>query len=148
MMDRDRPQQFTDREGCGIQPEALSEELCSQGVMCFGDGMLGVADTCPHFMCFGHVPGGIESLEVETHARPRDIETWIGPAVGYCFWVRVAKSEIETGFNSRGGGALSFEGKKMAGEAGDTVLCITTKKICFNFHQLTCSYFDFTSAVT
>jgi hypothetical protein len=22
------------------------------------------------------------------------------------------------------------------------------KKICFNFHQLTCSYFDFTSAVT
>jgi hypothetical protein len=79
-------------------------------VTCFGDGMLGVADTCPHFMCFGHVPGGIESLEVETHARrsarPRDIETWIGPAVGYCFWVRKAKSKIETGFNSRSGGAL------------------------------------------
>jgi hypothetical protein len=86
----------------------ISEELCSRGVTCFGDGMLVVADTCPHFMCFGHVPGGIESLEVETHARPRDIETWIGPAVGYCFWVWVAKSEIETGFNSRGGGALSW----------------------------------------
>ena len=55
--------------------------------------------------------GRTELLGVETHARPsarpRDIETWIGPAVGYCFWVQVAKSEIETGFNSRSGGALS-----------------------------------------
>jgi hypothetical protein len=87
MMNRDRPQQFTDHEGCGIQPEALSEEPCSWGVTCFGDGMLGVADTCPHFMCFGHFPGGIELLEVETHARPRDIETWIyqGPQRGIVF---------------------------------------------------------------
>ncbi|PLW50083.1 hypothetical protein PCASD_01813 [Puccinia coronata f. sp. avenae] len=60
-------------------------------------------------MRFGHVAGGIESLGVETHARPsarpRVIAPWIGPAVGDRFWVWVAKSEIETGFNSRGGGA-------------------------------------------
>jgi hypothetical protein len=73
----------------------------------FGDGMLGVADTCPHFMCSGHVAGGIELLGVETHARPRVIAPWIGPAVGDRFWVWVAKSEIETGFNSRGGDALT-----------------------------------------
>jgi hypothetical protein len=107
MLNRDRPQQFGDRKGCGIQPEALSEELCSRGGgERFGDGMLGVADTCPHFMCFGHVAGGIELLGVETHARPRVIAPWIGPAVGDRFWVWVAKSEIETGFNSRSGGAL------------------------------------------
>jgi hypothetical protein len=64
--------------------------------------MLGVANMCPHFMCFGHVPGGLELLEVETHACPRVI----GPAVADCFWVWVAKREIETRFNSCGGGAL------------------------------------------
>jgi hypothetical protein len=93
--------------------------------------MLGVADTCPHFMCFGHVAGGIELLGVETHAqpsaRPRVIAPWIGPAVGDCFWVWVAESEIETGFNSRGGGALSL-----------TRLVV---RICFflcNFQRIDC----------
>ena len=63
------------------------------------------------FMGFTDVTGWSESPGVETHARPsarpRVIEPWIGTAVGGCFWVRVAKSEIETGFNSRGGGALN-----------------------------------------
>jgi hypothetical protein len=58
-------------------------------------------------MCFGHVPGGIELLEVETHAHTKDIEPWIGPAVGYGFWARVAKYEIEKAFNLHSGGALS-----------------------------------------
>jgi hypothetical protein len=51
----------------------------------FGDGMLGVADMCPHFMRFGNVLGGIELLGVESHAHPRLIGTWIGPAVGDFF---------------------------------------------------------------
>jgi hypothetical protein len=66
-------------------------------------------------MCFGHVTGGIESLEVETHACPRVIGPWIGPAVGDLFWVWVANSEIETGFNSRGGGALGKVCRELRG---------------------------------
>jgi hypothetical protein len=85
--------------------------------------MLGVADMCPHFMCFGHVAGGIDLLGVETHALPRVIAPWIGPAVGDCFWVWVAKSEIETGFNSCGRGALrqSLTVPSPASQAEETV---------------------------
>ena len=60
----------------------------------------------PGFMGFSDFPGVSESLGVESHACPRLIGTWIGPAVEVCFWVRVAESEIETGFTSRSGGSL------------------------------------------
>jgi hypothetical protein len=62
----------------------------------FAVRMLGVTDTCPHFMCFGHVPGRIELLEVETYARLSARPRVIGPAVGDCFWVQVAKSNGAT----------------------------------------------------
>jgi hypothetical protein len=75
----------------------------------------------PHFMFFGHVPGGIELLEVETHACPRVIGPWIGLAVGNCFWVWVAKSEVETGFDSCGGGALTLP--KMWGSVSAATKC-------------------------